>query len=76
MFNEWDPSLRSSLTLAVTGPSSYSYFDVQPINAPADTVLEYTFNWVVPNVSGTYIVEVGLAPAQLTAYDVAWLKVT
>jgi len=76
VFNQWGPSLGSSLTLTVTGPGSYGYFNVQPISVPAGTVGEYTFDWVVPNVAGTYIVEVGLAPAQLTAVDVAWLKVT
>jgi len=63
------------LTLTVTGPGSYGYFDVQPISVPAGTVGEYTFIWVVPNVSGKYIVEVELAPSMLTAYDTAWLKV-
>jgi hypothetical protein len=29
----------------------------------------------VPDVAGTYVVEVGLVPAQLTAYDAAWLEV-
>ena len=75
VFNQLDPSLASSLTLSVTGPGNYGYFDVQPINVKAGTDGEYTFNWIVPNVAGTYIVEVGLAPAQLTAYDSAWLKV-
>jgi hypothetical protein len=33
------------------------------------------FSWVVPDVAGTYVAEVGLVPAQLTAYDAAWIKV-
>jgi hypothetical protein len=41
----------------------------------ANEVKDYSFNWVVPDVAGTYIVEVGLVPAQLTAYDTTWLKV-
>lgn len=75
VFNQWDPSLNSSLTLTITGPQNYSYFDAQPISVPTGTASEYNFNWDIPNVAGTYIVEVGLAPAQLTAYDTAWLKV-
>lgn len=75
VFNQKDPSLGASLTLAITGPSNYGYFDVQPLSVPAGTDREYTFNWTVPNTSGTYIIEVGLAPAQLTAYDASWLKV-
>jgi hypothetical protein len=63
------------LNLTVTGPSNYGYFDVQPINVAAGAVGEYSFVWVVPNVAGRYVVEVGLVPAQLTAYDAAWLKV-
>jgi hypothetical protein len=75
VFNQFNPPLQSSLTLTVTGPGNYGYFDVQPINVPANTVKEYTFSWSVPLASGTYFVEVGLSPAQLTAYDIAWLKV-
>jgi hypothetical protein len=41
----------------------------------AGEVKDYGFSWVVPNIAGTYFVEVGLAPAQLTAYDAAWLEV-
>jgi hypothetical protein len=74
VFNQLDPVLGSGLTLAVTGPSDYGHFDVQPVSVPAGTVGEYTFDWVVPNVAGTYVVEVGLAPSLLTAYDTAWLK--
>jgi peptidoglycan/xylan/chitin deacetylase (PgdA/CDA1 family) len=75
VFNQLDPVLGSSLTLTVSGLNSYGYFDVQPIKVPAGTVGEYTFNWVVPNVAGNYIVEVELVPSMLTAYDTAWLKV-
>jgi hypothetical protein len=64
------------LILTVTGPGSCCYFDVQPISIQAENVGEYSFEWVVPNLAGKYVVEVGLAPAQLTAVDVAWLKVT
>ena len=41
----------------------------------ADEVKDYSFSWVVPDVAGTYIVEVGLVPAHLTAYNAAWLRV-
>ena len=75
VFNQFNPALKSSLTLTVTSLGSYGYFDVQPINVPANTVREYTFSWTVPLASGTYVVEVGLSPAQLTAYDTVWLKV-
>lgn len=30
---------------------------------------------VVEEFVGTYVVEVGLIPAQLTAYDAAWIEV-
>jgi hypothetical protein len=75
VFNQLNPAIGSSLTLTVTGPNNYGYFDVQSINVPSGTVGEYSFVWVVPNVAGRYIAEVGLVPAQLTAYDVAWLRV-
>jgi peptidoglycan/xylan/chitin deacetylase (PgdA/CDA1 family) len=75
VFNRLDPVLESSLALTVTGPRNYSYFEVQPISVSADTVREYSFTWDVPNVAGTYTVEVGLVPAQLTAYDTVWLNV-
>jgi hypothetical protein len=74
VFDQLDPALGSSLTLTITGPGNYGYFDVQPISVSAGTVGEYTFDWVVPNVAGKYVVEVGLAPSLLTAYDTAWLE--
>ena len=75
VFNQNDPSFASSLTLTVSGPSNYGYFDVQPVKVSAGGVKEYSFEWVVPSVGGTYVVSVGLAPTQLTAYDEVWLKV-
>jgi hypothetical protein len=75
VFNQLNPALGSTLTLTVTGPGNYGYFDFQPISVSANTVGECSFVWVVPDVAGRYVVEVGLAPAQLTAYDAAWLKV-
>jgi peptidoglycan/xylan/chitin deacetylase (PgdA/CDA1 family) len=74
VFNQLDPVLGSSLTLTVTGPGNYGYFDVQPISVSAGAVGEYTFDWVVPDVAGTYVVEVELAPSLLTAYDTVWLE--
>jgi hypothetical protein len=41
----------------------------------ADEVEDYSFSWVVPDVAGTYMVEVDLVPARLSAYDAAWLVV-
>ena len=76
VLNQLNPALGSSLTLTVTGPSNYGYFDVQPVNVPAGAVAEYSFVWVAPDVAGTYVVAVGLAPAQLTAYDAAWILAT
>jgi parallel beta-helix repeat protein len=75
VLNELNPSLNSTLTLTVTGPSDYYYFDFQTINVTANAVGQYAFAWDVPNVAGTYYVEVGLVPPQLTAYDAAWLQV-
>jgi subtilisin family serine protease len=67
--------LSSTLTLTVTGPSGYYYFDLQRINVAADAVGDYIFDWNVPNGAGTYVVEVGLIPPRLTAYDAVWLRV-
>jgi subtilase family serine protease len=75
VLNQLDSSLNSTLTLTVTGPGNYYYFDFQTINVTANTVGQYSFAWSIPNVAGTYVVEVGLVPAQLTAYDTAWLNV-
>jgi hypothetical protein len=75
VFNQLNPALGSSLTLTVTGPSNYGYFDVQPVNVAAGAVGEYSFVWVAPDVAGTYVVAVGLAPTQLTAYDAACIVV-
>jgi hypothetical protein len=76
VFNQLNPSLDATLTLTFTGPSNYYYFDFQSINVTADTTSEYSFSWDIPDVAGTYVMEAGLVPPQLTAYDVAWLKVT
>jgi hypothetical protein len=51
-------------------------FDFQTINVTADAVKECGFEWNMLNVAGTYMVEVNLVPAQLTALDAVWLKVT
>jgi hypothetical protein len=75
VFNQLNSPLESTLTLTITGPSNYGYFDFQTINVTANTVGEYSFTWSIPNVSGKYVAEVGLVPAQLTAYDTAWLNV-
>jgi hypothetical protein len=75
VLNQQNPRLESCLALTIIGPGGYSYYDFQPINVSANGVDEYTFVWVVSNVAGTYVVETGLVPAQLTAYDAKWLEV-
>lgn len=75
VFNEFNPPMESTLTLTVTGPSSYYLYDFQPIELEANEVKDYSFSWTVPDFAGTYTVEVGLVPAQLTAYDAVWLEV-
>jgi hypothetical protein len=75
-FNQLNPAFNSTLTLTVTGPSSYYYFDFQPITVAADTTSEHGFSWTIPDFGGTYVVEVSLIPPQLTAYDTVWLEVT
>jgi hypothetical protein len=75
VLNQLTRRLNSTLTLTVTGPSGYYYFDFQTLNVMANAVGEYSFAWNVPPVAGTYVVEVSLIPPQLTAYDTAWLNV-
>lgn len=75
VFNELKPALESALALTVTGPDGYYHYDFQPVAVAAGGVKDYGFSWVVPDVAGTYVVEVGLVPAQLTAYDTVWLEV-
>ena len=76
MFNGLDLAFGSVLTITVTGPSGYSFYDFQPISATANSVGEYSFTWNTPNIPGTYVVEAGLAPSSLTAYDVKWVNLT
>jgi hypothetical protein len=40
----------------------------QTVNVTANSVGEYEFNWNIPEEIGTYDVEVGLVPSQLSAY--------
>jgi hypothetical protein len=75
VLNQLNPSLNSTLTLTVTGPGGYCYFDFQRVNVMADTAGEYSFTWNVPNIAGTYVMEVSLIPPQLTAYDATWLGI-
>jgi hypothetical protein len=75
MLNQLNPSLYSTLTLTTTGPNGYYYFDFQTVQVNADAVGEDSFDWNIPNVAGTYVVEVSLVPIQLTAYDSVWLKI-
>jgi hypothetical protein len=74
VFNRYNPSLESTLTLTITGPGGYYYFDFQEVTLAADMTREYSFGWDVPNVAGTYVVEVSLVPPMLTAYDAIWLE--
>jgi parallel beta-helix repeat protein len=75
VLNQLNPSFNSTLTLTVTGPGGYYCFDFQTVKVTANAVGEYAFSWTVPNVAGTYYVEVGLVPLELTAYDAVWLSV-
>jgi hypothetical protein len=76
VLNQLCPALASTLTLTVTGPNACYYYDFQSINVTANSVAEYSFTWIIPNAAaGTYVVEVSLIPAQLTAYDAVWLQV-
>jgi hypothetical protein len=76
VLNQLNPALNSSLALTVTGPAGYGYYDFQSINVTANSVGEYTFNWIIPNVAGTYVLETNLIPPQLTAYDSQWIEVS
>jgi hypothetical protein len=74
VLNQLNPALYSTLTLTVTGPGGYCYFDFQRVNVTADAVSDYRFTWDVPDVAGTYVVEVSLIPPRLTAFDAVWLE--
>jgi hypothetical protein len=76
VFNQLNPELETTLTFTVTGPGGYYFFDFQRINVAAGSVDEHSFDWKVPTAAGTYIVEVSLIPARLTAYDAMWLEAT
>jgi len=75
VFNLLNPALEGTLSLTVSGPGDYWYFDFDRVSVAADVVGAISFGWRVPDVAGTYIVEVSLVPPQLTAYDAAWLEV-
>ena len=75
VLNQRNPRLEATLTLTVTGPGGYGFYDFLPVMVSANGVSDYGFSWVVPNVDGRYVVEASLVPAQLTAYDAKWLTV-
>jgi hypothetical protein len=64
----------ANISVAKGMPWLDRFYDFQNIVVAVDMVGEYSFVWVVPDVAGTYVVEVGLVPPQLTAYAV-WLEV-
>jgi len=61
--------------LTITGPNEYYHCDFQTVNVGSDTVREFAFTWSIPAVAGSYVVEVSLVPAHLSAYDAKWLEV-
>jgi poly(3-hydroxybutyrate) depolymerase len=75
-YNAHNPALDGVLSLTISGAGEYGYFDFQTVKVTTNGIREYSFDWSIPDVAGTYVVEVGLVPAQLTAYDTAWVKVT
>jgi pimeloyl-ACP methyl ester carboxylesterase len=75
VLNQLNPALDGILTLTITGPGDYYYFDFQKINVAAQAVCEYNFDWDIPASVGRYVVEACLVPPQLTAYDAVWLGV-
>jgi esterase/lipase len=75
VLNQVNPALGGVLTLTVSGSGGYGYFDFQIINVTADAVRQYSFEWSIPDATGTYVVEASLVPPQLTAYDAVWLEV-
>jgi len=75
VFNQLNSALDSTLTLTITGPEKYEYFDFQTVSVAAVSVGEYRFNWIIPNVAGSYVMETDLIPPQLAAYDSQWVKV-
>ena len=74
VMNQQNPKLETTLSFTITGPGGYVFYDFQPISTSANGITEYVFNWVVPNVAGTYMVETSLVPTQLTAYDARLLQ--
>ena len=74
VMNQQNPKLETTLSFTITGPGGYAFYDFQPISVSANGITEYVFNWVVPNVAGTYMVETSLVPTQLTAYDAKLLQ--
>jgi hypothetical protein len=74
VMNQQNPKLETTLSFTIIGPGGYVFYDFQPISASANGITEYVFNWVVPNVAGTYMVETSLVPTQLTAYDARLLQ--
>jgi hypothetical protein len=71
----WAVALALGLLLGAVLPLGFMFSGSAPVASGREFRPYYSFSWVVPDVSGTYMVEVGLVPAQLTAYDVAWLEV-
>jgi hypothetical protein len=75
-YNAHNPALDGVLSLTISGAGEYGYFDFQTVKVTTNGIREYSFDWSIPDVAGTYVVEVGLVPAELTAYDSVWVKVT
>jgi predicted esterase len=75
VLNQQNPKLETTLTLTVAGAVGYYHYDFEPAAVGVDEVKDFSFDWVILDAAGTYVVEVELVPAQLTGYDAIQLSV-
>jgi hypothetical protein len=64
VFNPTSSALNANVTVQITGPSNYVWFDVVQVQVAASSQLTTYYDWTVPSQSGTYLVTVGLLSAR------------
>lgn len=74
VFNPTSPALNANVTVQITGPSNYVYFDVVQVHVAASLQLTTYYDWTVPNQAGTYSVTVGLLSANPGGIDTATIQ--
>jgi glucose/arabinose dehydrogenase len=75
IFNPTSTALSTQVTVAITGPNSYTYFDTAQVSVASQSETTIQIDWTAPNQSGNYTVTVALLPPRTGAFDLATIQI-